>query len=92
MVGGVSGLTGAGAMQLVLDGRAVNPEIRPLLDADDELAIEDEDEFAALDCTAIDDAGLFPPFPPPPQEARKIKLVINRISFTHVFMAIISWN
>ena len=91
MVVGVPGLIGAGARQVVLDGRAANPDKTLLVDTDEDVATEEEDRFARLDCAAIEDAGLFPPPPPPPpQDAKKIKPVISRICFTHVFMAIIS--
>lgn len=97
IVVGVPGLTGAGAIQPVLDGRALKPEMMLLVDIDEdkdkdedeEVTIEEEDKLATLDCAAIEEDGLLPP-PPPPQDVKKIKLVISRISFTHIFMATIS--
>lgn len=93
MVVGIPELTGAGAMQVVFDGRSANPEM--LLESDDDVDDKEDDTLTALaeDCTTMDDEVdlLLPPPPLPPQEARKIKQVINRIFLTQVFMAIISW-
>jgi len=101
MLAGSPELTGAGARQVVLDGRATKPETM-LLGADenadekmeDELDEELDEELITLadDCAALIDAtGLLPePEPPPPHELKHKKLAISSHFFTLVFMVITS--
>tara|TARA_R100000656_G_scaffold25160_1_gene22001 strand:- start:466 stop:822 length:357 start_codon:yes stop_codon:yes gene_type:complete len=92
---GALAVIGAGARQVVLDGRTAKPDT--MLAALDERAEEKTAEELirlADDCAvlvAMDDVDLLPePELPPPQEIKPKQLVITSHFFTQVFIVITS--